>query len=92
MWSKTIAQLAKQIYIKEGMSPPTFEEYQAVYKSLYKNVLAHAESPKLIIDFCKKTNKEDYIRYGAYGLQFVGFFTLGEIVGRRSIFGYKVKC
>ena len=35
-----------------------------------------------------KPNAQDAVKYGVYGIQLAGFFALGEIVGRRQIFGY----
>ncbi|KAH3665073.1 hypothetical protein OGATHE_003888 [Ogataea polymorpha] len=82
----------KQIYIREGLAPPSVAEIQQVYQGLYKKALEFAAQPKTsadgLIKVAKSLSKEEYLRFGAYFIQIVGLFSLGEIIGRRQIVGY----
>lgn len=88
-WSKVILEVSKQVYKKEGLAPPSISEFQAVYKKLYAQALEYANAPQKLLELTKvKVVKDDVIRYAAYGVQLFGLFSLGEIIGRRQIFGY----
>ncbi|ODV82787.1 hypothetical protein CANARDRAFT_30578 [[Candida] arabinofermentans NRRL YB-2248] len=91
-WSKVTLELGKQIYIKEGLAPPSVAELQSVYQSVYKQLLSIAKAPKPFLDssvaYVKTISKDEGLRYGAYFIQIVGLFSLGEMIGRRQIVGY----
>lgn len=87
-WSKVTGELAKQIYLKEKLSPPSIAEFQSVYQTLYKKALEYATKPKEVLSFAKNLSKNDFLNYGAIGVQIVGLFSLGEIIGRRQLVGY----
>ncbi|KAG7889703.1 hypothetical protein KL905_003744 [Ogataea polymorpha] len=77
---------------REGLAPPSVAEIQQVYQGLYKKALEFAAQPKTsadgLIKVAKSLSKEEYLRFGAYFIQIVGLFSLGEIIGRRQIVGY----
>ena len=62
-WSKVVGQLAKQVYVKEGMSPPSVSQVESVYKSLYKGLT----TGELVNSFRSLSNK-DLIKLGADGV------------------------
>ncbi|CAM9017539.1 hypothetical protein WICANDRAFT_28580 [Wickerhamomyces anomalus NRRL Y-366-8] len=87
-WSKVTGELAKQVYLKEKLSPPSIADFQSVYQKLYKQALELSTKPKEVLTFAKGLNKNDLLNYGAIGVQIVGLFSLGEIIGRRQLVGY----
>ncbi|CDK27051.1 unnamed protein product [Kuraishia capsulata CBS 1993] len=91
-WSKVTAELAKEVYKKEGFAPPSVAEFQKVYESLYKDALKFALDPKAAVKYAKtifnSLDKKTSITYGSYLVQILGLFSLGEIVGRRQLVGY----
>lgn len=92
-YSKVAGELAKYVWIKEGLSPPTAAEFQKVFttdlKSFYACALNSAKQPAKLLEQAKGYSSNDYIRFGALGVQLLGLFALGEIIGRRHIYGYK---
>ncbi|GME68538.1 hypothetical protein B5S28_g1275 [[Candida] boidinii] len=91
-WGKVTVEVAKQVYAKEGLAPPSTQEVQTVYQTLYKQALEFVAAPKQkiesLINCAKSINKDQGIRYGSYFIQLVGLYTLGEMIGRRQIVGY----
>lgn len=87
-WTKVTGELAKQIYLKEKLSPPSIAEFQSVYQTLYKKALEYSTKPKEVLSIAKNLTKNDFLNYGAIGVQIVGLFSLGEIIGRRQLVGY----
>lgn len=92
-YSKVFGELAKYVWLKEGLSPPSVAEIQKTFtsdlKALYASALKSSKSPAKLVEQAQGYTKDDYIRFGAYGIQFLGIFALGEIIGRRNIYGYK---
>ncbi|KAI5949730.1 ATP20 [Candida theae] len=88
-WSKVGAELSKTIYQKEGLAPPSIKQFETVYQNAFKWLKNPAEQQKVIEQVKSyKPNVQDAVKYGVYGIQLAGFFAVGEIVGRRRIFGY----
>ncbi|KAG7895548.1 hypothetical protein KL936_000256 [Ogataea polymorpha] len=89
---RPISQYITKAQGKEGLAPPSVAEIQQVYQGLYKKALEFAAQPKTsadgLIKVAKSLSKEEYLRFGAYFIQIVGLFSLGEIIGRRQIVGY----
>lgn len=92
-WSKVSLELGKYMWVKEGMSPPTVETFKKVYTQDFVNYYAkfkqYCEQPRQAIPKILALGKNDYIRGGAAVVQVLGFFSLGEIIGRRHVYGYK---
>ncbi len=84
--------VAKQIYTKEGLTPPKTAEFRKVYDDAVKQCLLLVRDPKRystsLIRAAQTSSSGDYVRYGCYLVQILGFFALGEIVGRRKLSGY----
>ncbi|KIM36036.1 hypothetical protein M413DRAFT_32066 [Hebeloma cylindrosporum] len=76
-------ELFKQIYVQEGMKPPTLDAYRAAYTSLWTQV----KNPGFVREIVRSG---ELGRVGIYGLQAYGIFKIGEIFGRRSLVGYKI--
>lgn len=88
-WGKVSAEVGKIVYKSEGLAPPTQQNFQQVYQ----NALKFIKSPQQQKEFVTKASqfkptKECAVKAAVYGTQLLGFFSLGEIIGRRRIFGY----
>lgn len=88
-WTKVTGEVAKIVYQKEGLAPPSSAQFQQVYQ----NALKFIQTPSLQKEFLAKASKfqptkETAAKAGIYGVQLLACFSLGEIIGRRSIFGY----
>ncbi len=83
-------EVSKQIYAKEGLAPPKLKDFEVVYKKLYQQALQYTQQPQKALDLTKniKFTKDNVYKYGAYAIQLLGLFSLGEIIGRRKVFGY----
>ncbi|KAI9145501.1 mitochondrial ATP synthase g subunit-domain-containing protein [Paraphysoderma sedebokerense] len=81
---RVIREIAKEVYVREQLHPPTsgqIQEARKVGESLVKSVQKR--------EF-KNWNKDDVAKGAALAVEVAGFFTVGEIVGRRSLIGYDV--
>lgn len=88
-YGKVGAELSKQVYLKEGLQPPSIADFKKVYSQLYKKSLHYAVKPKEVVEIVKTLSKNDALRYGAFAVQIVGFYSIGEVIGRRHLVGYK---
>ncbi|AMD22591.1 HHL179Cp [Eremothecium sinecaudum] len=88
-YGKVGAELSKTVYFKEGLQPPNFSDFEMVYWRLYKQFLQASTKPKESIAAIKGLGKQEWIKYGSYGVQFLGLYSIGEVIGRRHIVGYK---
>ncbi|ODQ47892.1 hypothetical protein PICMEDRAFT_15767 [Pichia membranifaciens NRRL Y-2026] len=91
-YTKVALELSKSVYVKEGLAPPTVAEVTKVYECALKQADSFAKDPKAFADLVAKNaqgfSKDEILRYICYFIQIVGFFSLGEIVGRRNVVGY----
>lgn len=77
-------EVLKQVYIKENLAPPKGLDQ---LKSSYHEILRNASS----LNFWKQTIESgDWKRLAIYGIEAVGLFSIGEMIGRRHIVGYKL--
>ena len=83
------------MYLKEKMSPPSAGQFQQTFEALRKQVM----QPETIfskameytnINKIQQLGWQPFARVGLRGIELFGFFCVGEMVGRRSIKGYKV--
>ncbi|KAF9162145.1 hypothetical protein DFQ27_004051 [Actinomortierella ambigua] len=84
--AKVAGQVAKQVYIKEGMAPPSGAQIEAAKESALK-FAKDARSANT----WKNISKEQYLKAGLVAAEAYAFFLVGEIVGRRNLVGYDVK-
>ncbi|RIB07800.1 mitochondrial ATP synthase g subunit-domain-containing protein [Gigaspora rosea] len=74
-----IKELAKEVYIKEGLRPPTMSEISQVWSNLQSFGLKDL----------KEIGLRDAARIVIRSVEVFGFFAIGEMIGRRSLIGYK---
>ncbi|KAF9584200.1 ATP synthase subunit g, mitochondrial [Lunasporangiospora selenospora] len=84
--AKVAGQVAKQVYIREGMAPPTGAQFEAAKESTLKFVKSARSASTW-----KNISKEQYIGAGLVAAEAYAFFLVGEIIGRRNIVGYGVE-
>ncbi|KAG0349795.1 mitochondrial ATP synthase g subunit-domain-containing protein [Gamsiella multidivaricata] len=84
--AKVAAQVAKQVYIREGMAPPSAAQLEAAKKATTK-FLVSARSANT----WKNISKDQYLKAGLVAAEAYTFFLFGEIIGRRNFVGYDVK-
>ncbi|ORX63092.1 hypothetical protein DM01DRAFT_1331176 [Hesseltinella vesiculosa] len=80
--AKVAGEIAKQVYVKEGMSFPTGAQVTEAQNVIKKN---------LNVEALKKVTWNDVVKGSAVAAQFYTFFLVGEIIGRRNFIGYKVE-
>ncbi|CCE29786.1 related to F1F0-ATP synthase subunit G [Claviceps purpurea 20.1] len=97
-YSKVTAEVAKTIYHGQRMSLPSISAFQAVYRGLWRSALNRTlfPSPRTLL----QNAREEVLEHGTeplkarlatgtvIGLQCVGFFTVGEMLGRFKLVGY----
>lgn len=84
--AKVAGQIAKQVYIREGMAPPSAAQFENAKQATLK-FAKDARSANT----WKNISKEQYIQAGLVAAEAYAFFLVGEIVGRRNFIGYDVK-
>lgn len=88
-FGKVGIELSKQVYLKEGLQPPAFAQFKQVYSDIYKKALQYVMKPDQCVSFAKNLKKDDAIKYGALGIQILGFYSAGEALGRWKLVGYR---
>lgn len=88
-WGKVGAEVGKVVYKAEGLAPPSQQQFLQVYTNVLKLVQSPKQQKELLASAAKfSLNKETGVKAAVYGTQLLAFFSVGEIVGRRSLFGY----
>ncbi|KAK9466704.1 mitochondrial ATP synthase g subunit-domain-containing protein [Lipomyces arxii] len=87
-WSKVIAEVSKEVYLKEAFTPPQIPQVVSTFKSVYAKILPVISSPEAIISLVRSINGTAVFKFTGYTMQVLGAFSLGEIIGRRKLVGY----
>ncbi|KAF9067246.1 mitochondrial ATP synthase g subunit-domain-containing protein [Rhodocollybia butyracea] len=78
-------EIAKQIYRAEGLAPPSsVDAVRSAYRTLWTNASSKAFWQKAV-------SSGEIARLGVYALEAYGIFKIGEMLGRRSVIGYKLE-
>ncbi|RKP40039.1 mitochondrial ATP synthase g subunit-domain-containing protein [Dimargaris cristalligena] len=80
-WARVTKEVAKQVYNKEQLAPPSPQEWHQARKQLMD---------LLKTDRLKSLTKEDLAKGALVGIEISGFFLIGEMIGRRNVVGYNV--
>ncbi|KAF9539591.1 hypothetical protein KI688_010786 [Linnemannia hyalina] len=84
--AKVAGQIAKQVYIREGMAPPSGAQIESAKEATLKFVKSARSA-----NTWKNISKDQYLKAGLVAAEAYAFFLVGEIVGRRNFVGYDVK-
>ncbi|KAL0089169.1 ATP synthase subunit G ATP20 [Phycomyces blakesleeanus] len=80
--AKVAAEVAKQVYTKEGMAFPNGQQWAEAQSALKKNLNTAA---------FKSVTVGDVVKGGVVAAELYTFFLIGEIIGRRNLIGYNVE-
>ncbi|KAG9300685.1 hypothetical protein G9A89_023483 [Geosiphon pyriformis] len=91
---KVVKETAKEVWVKEDLSPPNKKEFDIAWSNIVKqynwlrNELPNLDSETLKRLFLKEPRQ--YAIYAVRSFEVFSLFVVGEIIGRRSLIGYKV--
>ncbi|KAF3904138.1 hypothetical protein AA313_de0204098 [Arthrobotrys entomopaga] len=104
-YSKVAAELAKHVYRGQQMSPPSLEALQKFYSPYVSPLLnpsswwGHIKSirprisalpdPEAALQSLQAVPRQTVAQYAVLAAECVGFFTVGTMIGRRKIVGYR---
>jgi F-type H+-transporting ATPase subunit g len=83
------------VYLKEKMSPPSGAQFQETFQAVrqrvsHPNRLFNQATEYANLGKLQELGWQPIARAGLKGIELFGFFCVGEMIGRRSIKGYKV--
>ncbi|WFD30836.1 hypothetical protein MSPP1_001860 [Malassezia sp. CBS 17886] len=82
---RVAGSVAKQVYIAERLAPPTSFGQIA---SAYRTIIDCVATPSW---WTQTMTSGQWRKVAVYGIEAVGIFSIGEMIGKRSIVGYKLK-
>ncbi|KAH6705445.1 mitochondrial ATP synthase g subunit-domain-containing protein [Leptodontidium sp. MPI-SDFR-AT-0119] len=96
-------ELSKLVFMGRQMTPPPMSTFQSYFQRVLKSVrnpnalLNSAEStaanaaskPTSVLQSFRDLNREKVVAGAVIGAELLGFFTVGEMVGRMKIVGYR---
>ncbi|KAF8476498.1 mitochondrial ATP synthase g subunit-domain-containing protein [Gautieria morchelliformis] len=78
-------ELLKQVYMAERLQPPLSLQ---TWSNAYTTLAQRARNPNYWREIL---NNGEYAKVGLYALEAYTIFKIGEIIGRRSLVGYKLQ-
>ncbi|KAL2809332.1 mitochondrial ATP synthase g subunit-domain-containing protein [Aspergillus granulosus] len=94
-YSKVGLELGKLVFRGQNMTPPSTATFQSYFQPLINAVRNPATlknatvSPQSILARVRNANKKEIALAGVTAAEVIGFFTVGEIIGRMNIVGYR---
>lgn len=98
-YSKVGAELAKIVFRNQKMTPPSLSTFQSYFQNVYKTYLQNpnallqtaskaAQQPANLLQQARNVSRAQLVAGGVLAAECVGFFTVGEMIGRFKIIGY----
>ncbi|KAI8955089.1 GroES-like protein [Xylaria longipes] len=98
-YSKVGAEVAKIVFRGQKMSPPSMQTFQTYFQNVWKNpssllqsasetAAKTAQQPASILSRVQNLSRAQLIAGGVVAAECLGFFTVGEMIGRFKIIGY----
>ncbi|KZZ86997.1 ATPase, F0 complex, subunit G, mitochondrial [Ascosphaera apis ARSEF 7405] len=100
--SKTAFEVSKIIVKERGFAPPSLATFKTYYQPVIKSLQAPTATIKCIYDttftlstYCnavgkaRALSKAQWAGASIVALEVLGFFSVGEMIGRRKIVGYR---
>ncbi|KAI1204832.1 GroES-like protein [Annulohypoxylon truncatum] len=97
-YSKVVSELAKIIFQGQKMSPPSLVTVQSYWQNVLKSVQnpsalletanKFAQSPAALMQQARNISKTQLAVGGVLFAECLGFFTVGEMIGRFKLVGY----
>ncbi|KAL4976999.1 mitochondrial ATP synthase g subunit-domain-containing protein [Aspergillus desertorum] len=94
-YSRVGLELGKLVFRGQNMTPPSTATFQSYFQPLINALrnpatLQNAKfSPQNILGRIRNANKKEIALAGVTAAEVIGFFTVGEIIGRFNIVGYR---
>ncbi|KAA8651447.1 hypothetical protein EYZ11_011913 [Aspergillus tanneri] len=94
-YAKVGLELGKLVFRGQNMTPPSLATFQLYFQPLtnaFRNPAALKSlkfSPQDILTRVRSANKKEIALAGVTAAEVIGFFTVGEMIGRMNIVGYK---
>ncbi|OJJ45734.1 hypothetical protein ASPZODRAFT_133599 [Penicilliopsis zonata CBS 506.65] len=95
-YSKVGIELSKLVFRGQNMTPPSLTTFQSYFQPLINAVRnpatiksANFPSPQNLISRVRNADKKELAFYGVTAAEVIGFFTVGEMIGRMNIVGYR---
>ncbi|KAF9774716.1 hypothetical protein IL306_007262 [Fusarium sp. DS 682] len=90
-YSKVALELGKFVYHNQKMSPPNLATFQNTYQSIIKSIQNRTiiQSSQNAIQQVRNIGPAQLAAGGVVAAEVLGFFTIGEIIGRFKLVGYR---
>ncbi|CRG89514.1 mitochondrial F1F0-ATP synthase g subunit, putative [Talaromyces islandicus] len=94
-YSRVGLELAKLIFRGQNMYPPSIATFQSYFQPLINAVRNPSTiknlkfSPQGLLGRARGLSTKEWALVGVTTAEVIGFFTVGEIIGRRQIVGYQ---
>jgi F-type H+-transporting ATPase subunit g len=80
-WGRVTKELGKEVYTKENLAPPKLTQWDSARKEFWQ---------LFVWRNVREWKMNDVAKGAVVGVELLGLFTIGEVVGRRSLIGYNV--
>ncbi|KAM3509531.1 hypothetical protein MY10362_000525 [Beauveria mimosiformis] len=87
-YGKVGLELTKLVFQGQKMSPPSMATFQTTYQNLWTRLQSRSISPQSIIQQVRGLGAPQLVAGGVVLAECLGFFTVGEIIGRFKLVGY----
>ncbi|KAJ4164473.1 hypothetical protein LMH87_006146 [Akanthomyces muscarius] len=87
-YGKVGLELSKLVFQGQKMAPPSMATFQTTYQNLWTRLQNRSISPQNIIQQVRSLGAPQLVAGGVVLAECLGFFTVGEIVGRFKLVGY----
>ncbi|KAI9932223.1 hypothetical protein ASPWEDRAFT_154250 [Aspergillus wentii DTO 134E9] len=92
-YSKVGIEVARLVFRGQNMSPPNMATFQSYFQPLINATRNPAAlknvSPSNILSCIRNASKKEIALAGVATAEVIGFFTVGEMIGRMNIVGYR---
>ncbi|KAI9899193.1 hypothetical protein N3K66_005654 [Trichothecium roseum] len=88
-YAKVGAEVGKIVFQGQKMSPPSAATFQNFYQNLYKSIQTRGiGSPQSLVQSALRISPAQLAAGGVVAAECLGFFTVGEMIGRFKLVGY----
>ncbi|KAJ4137532.1 uncharacterized protein FIESC28_03374 [Fusarium coffeatum] len=90
-YSKVGLEIGKFVFQNQKMSPPNMATFQTTYQNLIKSIQNRTiiQSSQNLVQQVKNIGPAQLAAGGVVAAEVLGFFTVGEIIGRFKLVGYR---
>jgi F-type H+-transporting ATPase subunit g len=101
-WFKVTAELSKLVFRGQKMQPPSVQTFQTYFQNAWKTVKnptalmqtasqtasKASQQPASVMQQARNLNRAQVVAGGVVLAECLGFFTVGEMIGRFKVVGY----